>query len=40
VYDAEVRNGTVYKELAVEGINVIGYPAAPLSSETTTTAVS
>lgn len=40
VYDAEVRNGTVYKELAVEGINVIGYPAAPLISETTTTAVS
>lgn len=40
VYDAEVRNGTVYKELAVEGINVIGYPAAPLSSETTTTAAS
>ena len=40
VYDAEVRNGTVYKELAVEGINVIGYSAAPLSSETTTTAVS
>ncbi len=40
VYDAEVRNGTVYKELAVAGINVIGYPAAPLSSQTTTTAVS
>lgn len=38
VYDAEVRNGTVYKELAVQGINVIGYPAAPLSLETTTTA--
>lgn len=37
VYDAEVRNGTVYKELAVQGINVIGYPAAPLSVETTTT---
>ena len=36
VYDAEVRNGTVYKELAVQGVNVIGYPAAPLSVETTT----
>ncbi len=36
VYDAEVRSGTVYKELAVEGINVIGYPAVSLSSETTT----
>ncbi len=38
VYDAEVRNGTVYKELAVQGVNVIGYPAAPISVETTTTA--
>ncbi len=37
VYDAEVRNGTVYKELAVQGVNVIGYPAAPLTVETTTT---
>lgn len=37
VYDAEVRNGTVYKELALQGINVIGYPAAPLSVETTST---
>jgi hypothetical protein len=35
VYDAEVRNGTVYKELAVQGLNVIGYPAAPLSPDTT-----
>ncbi|MCQ3804817.1 MAG: hypothetical protein OXC98_12145 [bacterium] len=37
VYDAEVRNGTVYKEMAVQGVNIIGYPAAPLSGETTTT---
>lgn len=37
VYDAEVRNGTAYKELAVQGINVIGYPAAPVSVESTTT---
>ena len=37
VYNAEVRNGTVYKELAVQGINVVGYPAAPLTVETTTT---
>ena len=37
VYDAEVRNGTVYKELAVQGINVIGYPSAPLTVETTST---
>ncbi len=40
VYDAEVRNGTVYKELAVQGINVIGYAAAPLSVEATTTTTS
>lgn len=37
VYDAESRNGTAFKELAVQGINVIGYPAAPLTLETTTT---
>ena len=39
VYDAEVRNGTVYKELAVQGMNVIGYAAAPVSVESTTTTV-